>query len=101
LVTVEHSHVPLATMPPSSVTLPMTTRHAFVSHPAQRRRSLAAHAPSSGLLQAVDVSTSHCLRLAEHTTNIRPNATSAVQLVITASKSTDRLLAGLVLAVLR
>lgn|SRR6267142_4200872 len=80
LVTVVHSHVPLEIMPPSSVTLPMRTRLAFVSHLVQRKLSPAAHALLSVSLLVAGVSTSLCLRLAEHITNTRPNATSRIHL---------------------
>ena len=80
LVTVVHLHVLLATMPPSSVTLPMRTRPAFGFHLARRRPSLAVRAPLSELLLVVDVLTSRCSRLAGHITNTRPSATSMVQL---------------------
>ena len=76
LATAVHSHVPRGTMPPSLATLPMTTKHASVSHLAQRRPSLAVHAPLSASLLAVGVLTSRCSKLAEHITNTRPNVTS-------------------------
>src|SRR5712671_3651083 len=59
-VTVVHSLVRLVTMPPSSATLPMRTRLAFVFHLAQRRLSQAARGLLSVLLLVVDVSTSRC-----------------------------------------
>jgi hypothetical protein len=79
-VTVVHSLVPLEIMPPSSVTLPMRTRLAFVSHLVQRKLSPAAHALQSVSLLVVAVSTSLCSRPAEHITNTKPNATSKVHL---------------------
>jgi len=80
LATVVHSRVPRETMPPSLVILPTRTKHASVSHPAQRKLSLAVHALLSVSLLVVGVSTSRCSKPAEHITNTRPNATSTVHL---------------------
>ena len=96
LATAVHSHVPRGTMPPSLVTLPMTTRHASVSHLAQRRLSLAVHALLSASLLVVGVSTSRCSKLAEHITNTRPNATSTVHLSQFNWSCADRPSVGLV-----
>ncbi len=80
LVTVVHSLVLLATMPPSS-DIPLTrTRPAFGSHQEQRRLSPAVHAPPLASLLVVDVLISRCSRLVEHITNTRPNVTSTVHM---------------------
>jgi hypothetical protein len=80
LATVVHLHVPPETMPPSSATLPMRTRLAYVFHLVQRKPFPAVRALRLVSSPVAGVSTSRYSKLVEHTTNIRLNATSTVHL---------------------